>query len=190
MKQMIPKSRPNFTKAQVESYLGLYDLAGYAVKILGVRGYYKHTMGDPDKNDVGIYDDAMFVTSPNPSNGGAGFFKSYNANTDPSKIFKNVAILKPGGPYLYKIGMHNMKAPYEALRQYGNVTVLRNGIPVTDSPSHRFYIDIHKGGNTTTSSLGCQTICRPQWAGFLKDVKQQLALNKQTLIPYILIEFK
>jgi lysozyme len=183
MKQMIPKSRPQFTKAQVESYLGLYDLVKYPVKILGVRGYYKTTMGDPEKNDVGIYDDALFVVSKN-------FFGSYNANTDPSKIFKDVAVLKPGGPYLYKIGMHNMKAPYEALRQYGNVTVLRNGIPVTDSPSHRFYIDIHKGGNSTTSSLGCQTICPPQWAGFLKDVKQQLALNQQTLIPYILIEFK
>lgn len=183
MKQMIPKSRPLFTKAQVLGYLSLYDLVKYPVKILGVRGYYLHTMGDPDKNDVGIYDDAIFVVSNN-------FFGSYNANTDPSKIFKDVAVLKPGGPYLYKIGMHNMKAPYEALRQYGNVTVLRNGVPVTDSPNNRFYIDIHKGGNNTTSSLGCQTICPPQWPGFLLDVKQQLTLNKQTLIPYILIEFK
>ena len=183
MKVMIPNSRPQWTKAQVESYLGLYDLVKYPVKILGVRGYYKHTMGDPDQNDVGIYDDALFVVSKN-------FFGSYNANTDPSRIFDDVAVLKAGGPYLYKIGMHNMKAPYEALRQYGNVTVLRNGIPVTDSPSHRFYIDIHKGGNSTTSSLGCQTICPPQWPGFLQDVKQQLLLNQQTLIPYILIEFK
>ncbi len=82
-----------------------------------------------------------------------------------------------------------MKAPYEALRQYGNVTVLRNGIPVTDSPEHRFYIDIHRGGYGTTSSEGCQTIYPDQWPGFLNDVKNQLALNAQTLIPYVLIEF-
>lgn len=180
---MIPKSRPLFTKQQVETYLSLYDLVKYPVKILGVRGYYKTTMGDPEKNDVGIYDDAIFIVSKN-------YFGSFNANTDPSRIFKDVAILKPGGPYLYKIGMHNMQHPYKALRQYGNVTVLRNGIPVTDSPMNRFYIDIHKGGYGTTSSLGCQTIYPDQWEEFLSSVERELQLNNQTLIPYILIEFK
>lgn len=180
---IVPKSRPLFTKEQVDRYLSLYDMVKYPVKLLGVRGYYKTTMGDPAKNDVGIYDDAIFISSKN-------YFGSFNANTDPSRIFKDVAVLKQGGPYLYKIGMHNMKHPYKALRQYGNVTVLRNGIPVMDSPMNRFYIDIHKGGYGTTSSLGCQTIYPDQWNEFLSVVERELKINQQTLIPYILIELK
>lgn len=178
---MIPNSRPQLSKEDALRYLALYDLVKYPVKILGIRGYYKQTMGNPVQNDVGIYDDALFIVSKN-------YFGTFNANTDPSRIFPGVAVLKAGGPYLYKIGMHNMQHPYEALRQYGNVTILRNGVPVTDSPVNRFYIDIHKGGYGTTSSLGCQTIYPDQWPEFLKSVKNELALNNQTLIPYILTE--
>lgn len=162
-------------------YLELFNTVNYPVKLLGVRGYFKKTLGNPDSNDVGIYDDAIFIISDT-------YFGGFNANTDPSKIFPKVAILKTGGPYLYKIGMHNMKHPYEALRQWGNVTVLRNGIPVTDSPGNRFYIDIHKGGYGTTSSLGCQTIHPIQWMNFLNAVKDELRLHKQEVIPYILAE--
>lgn len=178
---MKPGSRPQLSREDVITQLSLYHLVDYPVKLLGIRGYYRDTMGAPGKNDIGIYDDAIFVESPDS-------FKSYNANTDPSRIFPKVAILKPGGPYLYKVGMHNMKNPYEALRQYGTVTVLRDGIPVSDSPGRRFYIDIHRGGYGTTSSLGCQTIHPDQWPGFMRDIKQALKKNNQTIIPYILID--
>ena len=70
------------------------------VKLLGIRGYYKKTMGDPTKNDRGLYDDAIFVLSPRT-------FKSFNANTDPSAYRKGVAVLKPGVHY-YKKGKHGI----------------------------------------------------------------------------------
>lgn len=179
---ILPQNRPQLKKEDAENKLQTFTVQQYPVKILGIRGYFKKTMGNPETNDIGIYDDALFIVSP-------GVFKSFNANTDPSRMLPDVAVLKPGGPYLYKIGMHNMQHPYEALRQYGNVTVIRNGkVEVTDSPANRFYIDIHKGGYGTTSSLGCQTIHPDQWMEFLNTVKQEIQKNNQTIIPYILIE--
>lgn len=181
---MLPSSRPQATK---ESVLQILHTLSYQqenptnVVLLGVRGYYKTTMGDPDKNDIGIYDDAIFLVSPR-------VFLPVNANVDPSKEGKTIAHLKTGGPYLYKIGMHNMRAPYEALRQYGRITVLRNGKPDTDTAAAPFYIDIHKGGYTTTSSLGCQTIHPDQWPEFLKKVKKEMSFYKQPVIPYYLSE--
>jgi lysozyme len=149
---------------------------------VGIRGYFKDTMGEKGKNDVGIYDDAMFILAPN------NLMLSYNANTDPSRVFPGVAVLKPGGPYLYKIGMHNMQHPYKALRQYGRVTVLRNGKEDTDTAQSPFYIDIHKGGYNTTSSLGCQTIHPDQWADFLINTERILSQYSQQIIPYCLVE--
>jgi lysozyme len=178
---MLPESRPALSKEDALRRLDTYSLGQYPVKVLGIRGYFK-TMGKAGQNDIGIYDDALFIVSPE-------LFASFNANTDPSRMIPNVAVLKPGGPYLYKVGMHNMKAPYEALRQYGNVTVIRNGkVEVTDSPANRFYIDIHKGGYNTTSSLGCQTIHPDQWPGFMEKIKAELSKYNQVIIPYILIE--
>lgn len=180
--KMKPAAKPQLSKQDALLKLNRYQLNQYSVKLLGIRGYFKKTMGDPSNNDIGIYDDAIFLVSDD-------IFAAFNANTDPSRLLKDVAVLKVGGPYLYKIGMHNMQHPYEALRQYGNVTVIRNGkTEVTDSPANRFYIDIHKGGYGTTSSLGCQTIHPDQWPEFLKSVKEQLAKHKQTIIPYCLVE--
>lgn len=172
------------SKADALRKLELFQLAKYPVKLLGIRGYYKSTMGDPSKNDIGIYDDALFIVSDS-------LFKSFNGNTDPSRLIKDVAVLKAGGPYLYTIGLHGISGPnpYKALRQYGNVTVIRNGsVEITDSPVNRFYINIHKGGITTTSSLGCQTIHPDQWTEFLKSVEDQLTKYNQTIIPYCLVE--
>jgi lysozyme len=178
----LPNSRPAMQKEDLLRRLATYSLGKYPVKLVGIRGYFKDTMGKAGQNDIGIYDDALFIVAPD-------FYKAYNANTDPSRWLPGVAVLKAGGPYLYKIGMHNMKNPYEALRQYGNVTVIRNGkVEVTDSPANRFYIDIHKGGHGTTSSLGCQTIYPDQWPEFLQSVKDQIQKNNQTIIPYLLLE--
>jgi lysozyme len=186
MSNMLPSGRPQLTKTDAERLLATYDLVKYPVRILGIRGYFQKTMGKTPSNDVGIYDDALFIVAPS-------YFKSFNANTDPSRIFKDVAVLKAGGPYLYKIGMHGVSGPhpYLALRQNGNVTVIRNGTTeITDNPSRRFYIDIHRGGYNTTSSLGCQTIHPDQWEEFFDAVNAQLKANNQTIISYILIEQK
>lgn len=183
MPQMLPSGKPQLKVDDAIQLLTSFDVASSAVKLLGIRGYFKQTMGNANKNDIGIYDDAMFIIAPNK------LMLSYNANTDPSRSFPGVAVLKPGGPYLYKIGMHNMKNPYKALRQFGRVTVLRDGKENTDTPAAPFYIDIHKGGYNTTSSLGCQTIHPDQWMDFLTNVERLLTNNKQVVIPYCLVEY-
>jgi lysozyme len=183
--QMLPGNKPQLKKEDAVRLLDTWDIKKYPVKLLGIRGYFKKTMGDPNKNDINIYDDAIFIVSAN-------HYSSWNANTDPSRMIKDVAVLKPGGPYIYKVGLHGISGPnpYEALRQYGNVTVIRNGtVEVTDSPRNRFYIDIHRGGYNITSSLGCQTIHPDQWFDFLKTVKAQLKANNQDYIPYCLVEY-
>lgn len=181
--QMLPHSLPQLTQVQALQLLSGFSsqLHDYPVIVLGIRGYYKKTMGNPLTNDVGIYDDALFIIGPH-------HFSSYNANTDPSVLRKGVAVLKVGTVTMYKVGLHNMKNPYEALRQYGRVTVIRDGREETDTKVAPFYIDIHKGGFTTTSSLGCQTIHPNQWQSFISTMKDQLKRVKQTLVPYVLTE--
>ncbi|MES2620181.1 MAG: hypothetical protein V4615_04945 [Bacteroidota bacterium] len=177
-----PASKPKLTQADALKYLTRFNLAEYSVILLGIRGYYKQTMGNPLKNDRGIYDDAIFVLTPDS-------FVSFNANTDPSVSRKGMAVLKSNSVYLYKIGMHNMKNPYKALRQFGRVTVIRDGAgEATDTPAAPFYIDIHRGGYNTTSSLGCQTVPPTQWAAFLSLVEDQLKRYGQKIIPYVLVE--
>lgn len=186
---MLPTSgRPRVTKEQIDSYWFEDQIAKYPVRVTGLRGYYRETMGDPTKNDRAIYDDCIAITCPK-------WFMAFNANTDPSVTKDGVALLKAtqreGEPYLYRIGMHNMRAPYKALRQYGRVTVLREGRgsqEFTDTSNEPFYIDIHKGGFGTTSSLGCQTIHPTQWGQFINSVEFYLNEYKQVTIPYKLIE--
>ena len=179
---MLPASQPKLSHVDALRLIEPFNLSQYAVKLLGVRGYYKKTLGNPLANDRGIYDDAIFVLSPDG-------FTAYNANTDPSVKRNGIAVLKAGNVYLYKIGLHNMKNPYKALRQYGRVTVIRDGgKEETDTAKAPFYIDIHKGGYNTTSSLGCQTVPPAQWLSFLHNVEDQLKRYKQTIIPYALVE--
>lgn len=173
------------TKIPPEFIRKLNSLGNYPVYIIGVRGYYRDTMGKPGVNDRGIYDDAFFIVGPN------GLFLPFNGNTDPSRHQKAVAVLQPG-VYLYSQGLHGIsgKSPYPALRQASDVTVLRDGStePVTDSISNRFWINIHKGGRNTTSSLGCQTTPPDQWDDFKFQVYTHMDEHKQKKIPYILID--
>lgn len=149
------------------------------VSVLGIRGYF----APEDGNKRGIYDDALFIIAPN-------FFKGYNANTDPSVDRPGIAVLQPG-TYQYIKGLHGVSGthPYYALRQYSDVTVLRDGktIPETDSTATRFWIDIHRGGYNTTSSLGCQTIHPDQWDNFRDNIFEQMQENAQKVVPYLLV---
>jgi lysozyme len=184
MSNIKPDSRPKLTKENALQDMKQFDLAKYPVKILGIRGYYKQSMGDVSKNDRSMYDDAICIIASNS-------FLTFNANTDPSRFQAGIATLVKNKTYLYKIGMHNMKAPYKALRQFGDVTITRDGKigEITDSIKNRFFIDIHKGGYTTTSSLGCQTIHPDQWPEFISTIEKLLKENNQEIVPYSLIEY-
>lgn len=179
------------------------------VKLLAIRGYYKRTMGNPTANDRNIYDDAFFILTP-------FIYRSFNANVDPSVNRPGVAVLQPG-VYYHRKGLHNISklnrarkdheaiyrklitsgkdAPewprtYWALRQDSDVTVLRDGAtePVTDSPDNRFWINVHKGNYSSTSSLGCLTIYPDQWVEFRDTVFAEMARCRQDRVPTLLIE--
>lgn len=149
--------------------------------LLGIRGYYKDSMGKPGVNDRSIYDDCVCLITPDK-------FITFNANTDPSIFRKGIAVLKPGLHY-YKKGMHKISGPhpYPALRPATpdeSLPVVRDG----QGESRGIAINIHKGGYNTTSSEGCQTIYPDQWNEFIKEVYAAMESAGQKKIPYLLIE--
>lgn len=195
-----PVSPPRLGQAAVVRNLTSRGVTEKAA-ILGVRGYYRDTMGAKGKNDRAIYDDALFLVGPT-------FFGAFNANTDPgayrrghgSGSSKGMASLKPDVYRVHKLDLH--KGQYEALCQRaGKVTVYRDadesvapkditlldGVGVYEDEGH-FGINIHRGGFNTTSSLGCQTIWPEQWSYFIDKVTEQLKLAGQKVMPYCLIE--
>lgn len=176
---MIPKSRPKKSK---EECLELIHKAGItdSVVLIGIRGYYSETF-PPSGNQRGIYDDAMFVISPE-------CYVSFNANTDPSRFRKGIASLKPG-VHRYRKGNHGIsRGPgYPALRPATSgerLPVTRDGI----GDDMGVAINIHKGGRGTTSSEGCQTIPPSQWDAFINLVYEQMDRYKQKTCPYLLIQ--
>lgn len=171
-------TQPKLTQAEAQAKLNPFNITD-VVKVLGIRGYYKTTMGNPVKNDRGIYDDALFIISPD-------IFAAFNGNTDPSAFKPGIANLKLG-VWRYKPGKHKINSPlgYPAFVQADQVTVLRDG---QGEDTGFFGINIHKGGFNSTSSLGCQTIYPEQWESFRATLYDQLKRYNQKDFPYVLIE--
>lgn len=176
----VPPSTPKISAEDLLKIAPKVD-SKFPLVIYGVRGYYRDTMGEKGVNDINIYDDALFIKSPN-------VFAAFNGNTDPSKKETGIATLVPGVYYAHKIGLHK---GYQALsQQMGMVTVMRHAKGLDTG---YFGINIHKGGYNTTSSLGCQTIYPTQWDAFIALVvseAKRLYGNKwdKTTIPYVLID--
>lgn len=178
---VFPKSRPQQTREETEKLVAHVESP---VVLLGIRGYYRDSIGKPGVNDIGVWDDAIFVWSKN------GHF-AFNANTDPSIHRARVASLKPGTWY-YRLGIHNLSKSrdrqYPALVQAAPVTVRREA---AGEETGWFGINIHRGGrlsSTSTSSLGCQTIPSENWDGFYNLVKTEMLRAKIQRIPYVLVE--
>ncbi len=177
---IVPASTPLQPRKKTLEYLESAEVSE-SLALLGIRGYYKRTMGDPTRNDRGIYDDAIFVYSP-------FVHATFNANTDPSKHRPQVAVLNAGKWY-YKKGIHGLSRPramrYTALVQAGPVTVRRDE---GREDSGWFGINIHRGGINSTSSLGCQTIFHKQWSSFIALVLSELKRCEQKILPYVLVD--
>lgn len=186
--------RPRLSTLELEKRLEPFgiDRDKYPLLIVGIRGYYKNSMGAPGVNDRGIYDDALFIDSPSVT-------AAFNGNTDPSAYKKGVgtgagkdmASLKPGPWFVHRFDLH--KGKYLALCQrLGAVTVIRDGNPPY-ADTGDFGINIHKGSYTGTSSLGCQTIHPDQWESFISMAVDQAKRYhgdrwNKVCIPYVLLE--
>ena len=166
-----PPNRPRLNRQDAEAILAQHGDTEHqsAVMLLSMRSYYSK-MGAAAGNDVGIYDDASVVISPQK-------FATFNFNTDASKLGWNPAVgkpfglLQPGKWYFHK-GLH--RGQYKALRQFNNaveaaskncptagaMTVLRcwaHGDRRNYLQTGWYNINDHSGNNGTTSSWLCQT---------------------------------
>jgi hypothetical protein len=171
---MVPLTRPRLSSAELEVLLAPFadKRRDFPFLVIGVRGYYRNSLGKPGANDRGIYDDALFIHTPYVT-------ASYNANTDPSKhrpgwgtgVNKGMASLDAGFWPVYQFDRHKNK--YLALCQRGPVTVTRDGNPPYKETGSNFGINIHMGGWLTTNSEGCQTIYPDQWPSFIALAEDQ-----------------
>ncbi|MBK9496972.1 MAG: hypothetical protein IPO08_21175 [Xanthomonadales bacterium] len=173
----LPPARPRRSRESIEALARAAGVTA-AVYLVGIRGYYHDNHGD---NERGLYDDALFLVTPQS-------FIAFNANVDPSVFRRGIAKLK-NGLWSYKVGTHGLSKPksqqYTALVQAAEVTVIRDG----EGPdTGMFGINIHRGGNSGTSSLGCQTIHPSQWEAFIGMVRSESARQNQRIIPYLLTE--
>jgi len=186
---MIPRTRPQQKRDQTLAQLKAANVSD-PVCLVGIRGYFRDTIGAVGKNDLNRFDDAIILVSPN-------VHAAWNANVDPSRLGynakagKQMAQLAPG-VYRYKLGKHGIRRgnPYKALVQAGPVTVLRG----EDKETGYFGINIHAGGNNPlrTESEGCQTLPgRPgqagsQWQSFISLVESEMRRNNAKTVSYVL----
>jgi hypothetical protein len=200
---LTPLSKPKLTRQALEQRLSKHIKAkridpARELVFVGIRGYYKKTMGDPAKNDRGIYDDALFIVSPH------GYF-AFNCNTDPARYkpgfgtddeTKGMASLALGVWRVYQFDQHGGTKPHPAICQRaGKVTVFRDGeAGQRYADTGDFGINIHCGGESGVSSIGCQTVPPYQWDEFL-DTAKNLAMSMHggnkwntAVYPYVLIE--
>ena len=180
---MIPRNRPRIERKTTEKLLRLRKVSD-PVCLVGIRGYYRDTMGAKGKNDRGLYDDCLVIVSPN-------VHAAFNASVDPDrhgvnpKLRKPYAVLKPG-VWRYKIGKHgiNRGNPYTALVQAAPVTVLRD----EQEETGWYGINVHRGGPSSRGpgSEGCSVIPPAQWPAFIELVKTEMKRNNAKTLSYVL----
>lgn len=179
--KMLPASTPKATLDRVTKAIKSAKITDTVV-LVGVRGYYRDTMGEVGKNDRGIYDDALFIVSPT-------HFSAWNANTDPSVHRPGIATLVPG-VHRYRPGKHGISRPgggYPAFRPATKdeaLPVMRDG---DTNPRPGIAINIHRGSASTTSSEGCQTVPPSQWDAFHTALSGELKRHGARDFPYLLM---
>jgi len=169
-----------------------------------IRGYYLRTMGNPDKNDRGEYDDAAVLFSPN-------VYATFIGNTDPSRYRKFIAMLEAPQVIWYVPGKHPAMAgptQHDAFRQDSPVIVLRDqhvkpagfvdpqwGVSLgggrwTDKgwKGGKFWTNLHRGGRGTTSSLGCLTLPPGQFEAMRTLAVTEMKRAGQKRIPVVLFD--
>jgi lysozyme len=157
---------PQLNEPAIRAILEANGVDQSKVAVVAIRGYYLDSMGKRGRNDRRIYDDAMFVVHPDG-------VERFQANTDPNGYRKGrgtgsrkgMAMLRPG-IHRYGKGLHKGR---QAFRQCERFTVIRDGAPPYEDLGYHA-INLHSGGYTSTSSLGCQTIPKSTWQRFKRSV--------------------
>lgn len=179
---MTPLTTPKLALADVDKIIRKHKITAPVV-LVGIRGYYKDTMGKPGQNDRGLYDDALFIVSPT-------HFSSWNGNTDPSVYRPGIASLV-AGVHMYRKGNHGISRPgggYPAFRPATpgeQLPVTRDGVL---NPRPGVAINIHRGGKNTTSSEGCQTLPPQQWDAFYAALSGEMKRHSVKTFPYVLVD--
>lgn len=175
-------TRPKITKDELIAMIKDHPVPE-PIKFVAIRGYYKDSMGVAGVNDIGIYDDAMFLIGP-------AIFLAFNGNTDPSKHKPGIAKLIAGVHY-FKKGKHGISRPgggYPAFRP----DTPDESLPVTrdgqEGIKRAVAINIHKGSFNSTSSEGCQTVYPDEWIQCQTEAYHAMDIEGQKRIPYILLE--
>jgi hypothetical protein len=180
-------NRPSLTVEQAKAIMVGSGVKDAPIILLGLRYPTRRIFNDP-----------MFIVLKDKVIG-------FNGNTDPngarpghgfSEATKGMAMLKCG-LWHYKQGMHRQS--YMALVQAAPVTVLRDadeqvqGSVLVYVDGMKFYehtgdfgIHIHKGGENSTSSLGCQTIFAKQWDEYFGIVQAEMKKAGLHEIQYVL----
>lgn len=178
MSKSVLTSRPEIKQEELELLIARHGVSSKdECIIVGLRGY---SMGKPLKNDADINDDAIVVVSPDA-------YRTFNGNTDPSRLNTGLAALIAGVYRFYK-GLHrgSAKVGYPALRAYPEgvtMPVVKDGNKSTCS-----LISIHRGGFSNTYSEGGQTIFPEQYQEFINLVYNQMDKYQQRVITYLLIK--
>lgn len=155
--------------------------ASYPVLCLAIRGYYLNSQGVPGANDRGIFDDAFVLVGP-------GYFKTFNANTDPRKAGFGIGSLMPGVHELMQ-GYHGYgkASGHDAFRTANAkqiLPVIRDGqTGIKDGIT----VNLHRGGVYNTNSIACQTVQADQWPEFKNDA-YKLTDKTKRILTYLLVE--
>lgn len=185
MSGFIPGRKPDIKRDEIEALIKREKVPKkYSCVLVALRGFYEK-MGDPYGNDRRIYDDAFAFITP-------GTFATFNGNTDPNGYRygygtgakKGMASLKLGTWY-YRKGIHKT---YPAFIQADRVTVIRDGKNGDYEDTGWFGINIHRGGSTSTSSLGCLTVPREQWLTFKQLIYSELSRFNESIFPLLLVD--
>lgn len=179
-----PKQSDDVTRAVLDKFANLVPADGKsdAVRVLFVRGYYLDSMGRKGVNDRALYDDAVFVVSPEG-------VQAFNGNSDPAVYRERVATIKAPQAVRYKPGLHGYSrkaGPYPAFRQDEKCKVVRDKV---GDDYGMFHVNLHRGGVNGTSSLGCLTIPPHQWDEFYGLVKSLLDKHSQKTFYVTLVEY-
>lgn len=179
---MIIPNRPKITDAETDKLVNHYFSDGLPkILIVGIRGYFDKTIA-PEGNNFNAWDDAFLVYE----NG--TLLKTFNGNTDPTKLRSDDAMLDTG-IYQFSKWKHNGRVWGLTAHPRGiKLKCKRQNSKGNWYSSLCKYINFHDPVGWTTGSEGCQTLPQPQYDEFRDLVYALMRKYGSETITYLLID--